>query len=61
MSPREHGCVSTVHSTDTVYTKPVLRSVGLTDQQAVELVVVYDSAEEVVGPTEKSHAKVRFL
>ena len=64
MSPREQDCVSTVPYTEAaVYTKPVLRSSGSVGELDDELAVVYDTAEEFVGPAKEAfgHAKVGGL
>jgi len=60
MSPREQDFVSTVPSTEApVYTKPVLRSNGSVGELDDELALVYDTAEEVVGPTEEAFAHTK--
>ena len=60
MSPREDVCVSTVPSTEApVYTKPVLRSAGSVGELDDELAVIYDTAEEVVGPAGEAFAHTR--
>ena len=55
MSPRDQYCVSTITYTESsVYTKPVLRSSGSVGELDDELSVVYDTAEEFVGPAEEA-------